>query len=70
MIMINGYNVKITWSDEDNVYLITIPRLEEEKHVIMPCGHGDTYEEAVAEAKFLISFILEPDTFHPPLQIA
>ncbi|HWS83267.1 MAG TPA: hypothetical protein VN207_03315 [Ktedonobacteraceae bacterium] len=69
MITIDGYSVEIAWSDEDNVYLITIPRLEEEKHVIMPCGHGGTYEEAVAEAKFLISFILEPDTFHSPLQV-
>jgi antitoxin HicB len=61
MTMIDGYHVDITWSDEDNAYLITIPRLEKEQHVIMPCGHGDTYEEAVEEAKFLIPFILESD---------
>ena len=61
MIMIDGYRVDIAWSDEDNAYLITIPRLEEEQHVIMPCGHGDTYEEAVKEAMFLIPFILESD---------
>lgn len=61
MIMIDGYRADIAWSDEDNAYLITIPRLEEEQHVIMPCGHGDTYEEAVKEAKFLIPFILESD---------
>jgi len=30
--------------------------------VIMPCGHGDTYEEAVKEAKFLIPFILGNNT--------
>ncbi len=62
MAMIDGYNVDITWSDEDNAYLITIPRLQEEHHVIMPCGHGDTYEEAVKEAKFLIPFILGNNT--------
>jgi antitoxin HicB len=62
MVTIDGYNVEITWSDEDQAYLITIPQIQEEHHVIMPCGHGDTYEEAIEEAKFLIPFILKNDT--------
>jgi antitoxin HicB len=74
MIMIDGYHVDITWSDEDNAYLITISRLDKEQHVIMPCGHGDTYEEAVKEAKFLIPLEAEkaPEsdmTWMAPVQV-
>jgi len=33
----------------------------------MPCSHGDTYAEALQEAKISIELALAPDMFTPPL---
>jgi len=66
MIEINGYMVEIKWSEEDQAYLISIPAFADTN--IMPCSHGDTYEEAVANAREVLELILMPDMFHPPLQ--
>lgn len=39
------YSMIIQWSDEDQVYLVTVPELP-------GCmTHGDTYEEAVKQAQ-------------------
>lgn len=67
MIEIDGYQVSIEWSDENQAYLVSIPQLEKETGLMMPCSHGDTYEEAIQEAKTSIRLALTPDMFAPPL---
>jgi len=67
MTNIGGYQVIIEWSDEDQAYLVSIPQIEQEAGLIMPCSHGDTYEEAIQEAKISIELALAPDMFAPPL---
>jgi|GraSoiStandDraft_24_1057298.scaffolds.fasta_scaffold1028991_1 antitoxin HicB len=67
MIEIDGYQVSIEWSDENQAYLVSIPQLEKETGLMMPCSHGDTYEEAIQEAKTSIKLALAPDMFAPPL---
>jgi antitoxin HicB len=67
MIKIDGYQVLIEWSDEDQAYLVSIPQLEKETGLMMPCSHGDTYDEAIQEAKTSIKLALAPDMFAPPL---
>ncbi len=54
------YSMLIQWSDNDQKYLVRLPEWKGETQQFVT--HGDTYEEAVNEAKFLISFILEPDS--------
>ncbi|OLE51604.1 MAG: hypothetical protein AUG51_22125 [Acidobacteria bacterium 13_1_20CM_3_53_8] len=67
MVNVDGYQVDIAWSDEDQAYLVSIPQIEQETGLIMPCSHGDTYEEALEEAKISIELALAPDMFEPPL---
>ena len=67
MIEIDGYQIIIEWSDEDQAYLVSIPQLEKETGLLMPCSHGDTYAEALEEAKISIELALAPDMFMPPL---
>ena len=67
MIEIDGYQVSIEWSDENQAYLVLIPQLEKETGLMMPCSHGGTYEEAIQEAKISIKLALAPDMFAPPL---
>jgi antitoxin HicB len=68
MIEIDGYQINIEWSDEDSTYLISIPALSDE--CIMPCSHGDTYEEAVKNAREVLELILMPDMFAAPKHAA
>jgi antitoxin HicB len=65
MIEINGYQVLIEWSDEDEAFLISFPALADE--CIMPCSHGDTYEEALVNAREALEVILMPDMYPPPV---
>ncbi|MDJ0597462.1 MAG: type II toxin-antitoxin system HicB family antitoxin [Crocosphaera sp.] len=44
--MMNQYSMVIQWSEEDQLFLVTIPEFSEQ--VIMPCTHGKTREEAEA----------------------
>jgi antitoxin HicB len=67
MVEIDGYKVIIEWSDEDQAYLVSIPQLEKETGLLMPCSHGDTYAEALQEAKISIELALAPDMYAPPL---
>jgi hypothetical protein len=41
----NQYSLLIQWSEEDQLFLVTIPEFSEQ--VIMPCTHGKTREEAM-----------------------
>ena len=42
------YSMIIQWSDEDQLFLVTIPEFAD--LVVMPCTHGKTREEATRSA--------------------
>ena len=50
---IHHYSINIQWSDEDQVYIATVPELPGCK------THGKTYEEALKQAKDAIEGWIE-----------
>ena len=51
--MIPPYSMVIQWSDEDEVFIVTLPEFDGAK------THGETYERAVKQARELIeSFVM------------
>lgn len=55
--MINRYSMILQWSDEDQLFLVTIPEFTD--GVIMPCTHGKTREEAIRNGEEVIEIYLE-----------
>jgi len=53
----NRYSMVLQWSDEDGLFLVTIPEFSD--RVIMPCTHGKTREEAIINAEEVIEMYLE-----------
>jgi predicted RNase H-like HicB family nuclease len=53
----NQYSMLIQWSDEDQLFLVTIPEFTD--RVIMPCTHGKTREEAIHNGEEVIEMYLE-----------
>jgi predicted RNase H-like HicB family nuclease len=53
----NRYSMVIQWSDEDQLFLVTIPEFA--KRVIMPCTHGKTREDAIRNGEEVIEMSLE-----------
>ncbi|RUT08357.1 hypothetical protein DSM106972_015250 [Dulcicalothrix desertica PCC 7102] len=53
----NQYSMIIQWSDEDELFLVTIPEFNE--RVVMPCTHGKTREEAIGDGEEVIEMYLE-----------
>jgi predicted RNase H-like HicB family nuclease len=53
----NQYSMLIEWSEEDQLFLVTIPEFLE--RVIMPCTHGRTREEAMKNGEEVIEMYLE-----------
>ncbi|MEL6438219.1 MAG: type II toxin-antitoxin system HicB family antitoxin [Cyanobacteria bacterium J06621_8] len=53
----NQYSMVIQWSEEDQLFLVTIPEFEE--RVMMPCTHGKTRQEAIANGEEVIEMYLE-----------
>ncbi|NET50517.1 MAG: type II toxin-antitoxin system HicB family antitoxin [Merismopedia sp. SIO2A8] len=51
------YSMVIQWSDEDQLFLVTIPEFSD--RVLMPCTHGRTREEAIQNAEEVIELYLE-----------
>ena len=47
----------LQWSDEDELFLVTIPEFSE--RVVMPCTHGKTREEAICNGEEVIEMYLE-----------
>ncbi|MCF3608213.1 type II toxin-antitoxin system HicB family antitoxin [Planktothrix agardhii 1033] len=47
----------IQWSDEDQLFLVTIPEFAD--RVVMPCTHGKTREEAIYNGEEVIEMYLE-----------
>jgi predicted RNase H-like HicB family nuclease len=53
----NQYSMIIQWSDEDRLFLVTIPEFAE--LVVMPCTHGKSREEAIRNGEEVIEMYLE-----------
>ncbi len=53
----NRYRMVIQWSDEDQLFLVTIPEFGD--RVVMPCTHGKTREEAIRNGEEVIEMYLE-----------
>lgn len=47
----------IEWSEEDKLFLVTIPKFAEQ--VIMPCTHGKTIQEAIKNGEEVIEMYRE-----------
>ncbi len=50
------YTVVVQWSEEDNCFVVFLPEFED---VMQPCTHGDSYEEAIANAQEVIELLTE-----------
>ncbi|MBE9044979.1 type II toxin-antitoxin system HicB family antitoxin [Pleurocapsales cyanobacterium LEGE 10410] len=53
----NQYSMILQWSEEDRLFLVTIPEFSD--RVIMPCTHGKTREEAIRNGEEVIEMYLE-----------
>jgi predicted RNase H-like HicB family nuclease len=53
----NRYSMTVQWSDEDQLFLVTIPEFVD--RVMMPCTHGATREEAIRNGEEVIEMYLE-----------
>ncbi len=52
----NPYSMVIQWSEEDQLFLVTIPEFSD--RVIMPCTHGKTRQEATRNGEEVIEMYL------------
>jgi predicted RNase H-like HicB family nuclease len=53
----NRYSMIVQWSDEDQLFLVTIPEFAD--IVMMPCTHGKNREEAIHNGEEVIEMYLE-----------
>ncbi|TRU31634.1 MAG: type II toxin-antitoxin system HicB family antitoxin [Microcystis aeruginosa Ma_MB_F_20061100_S20] len=53
----NRYSMIVQWSDEDQLFLVTIPEFSD--LVVMPCTHGKTRQEAIHNGEEVIEMYLE-----------
>jgi predicted RNase H-like HicB family nuclease len=47
------YTLILQWSEEDHLYLVTIPEFAD--IAMQPCTYGKTYEEAISNAQEAIA---------------
>ena len=50
------YTMLIEWSEEDQVFLVTLPEWAEQ--VMMPVTHGETYIDAVQRGQEVIEMLV------------
>ncbi|PSB19960.1 type II toxin-antitoxin system HicB family antitoxin [Phormidesmis priestleyi ULC007] len=53
----NKYSMVVQWSNEDQLFLVTIPEFAD--RVVMPCTHGMTREQAIRNGEEVIEIYLE-----------
>jgi predicted RNase H-like HicB family nuclease len=53
----NRFSMIVQWSDEDRLFLVTIPEFAD--RVVMPCTHGKTREEVIRSGEEVIEMYLE-----------
>ncbi len=52
------YSMLIQWSDEDQVYVVSLPEWSE-RVFSNPVTHGDTYEEAAANGREVLGMLID-----------
>ncbi|MBE9164059.1 MULTISPECIES: type II toxin-antitoxin system HicB family antitoxin [Microcoleaceae] len=52
----NRYSMSLQWSDEDQLFLVTIPEFAD--RVIMSCTHGKTREAAIRHGEEVLEMYL------------
>ncbi len=57
------YKMTITWSDEDDCYLVHLPDFPEQHYRT----HGDTYEEAAQKGREVLELLLQEDGLPIPV---
>ncbi|MGI0491334.1 type II toxin-antitoxin system HicB family antitoxin [Alkalinema pantanalense CENA528] len=50
------YTIVIQWSEEDNCFVVFLPEFQD---VMQPVTHGDTYEEALQNAREVLELLTE-----------
>lgn len=55
--MKSNYSLLIQWSEEDKIFVVTIPEFID--RVMMPCTHGKTHAEAAQHGLEVIETFLE-----------
>jgi antitoxin HicB len=50
------YTLIIQWSEEDNCFVVLLPEFED---VMQPVTYGNTYEEAIDNAKEVLELLIE-----------
>ena len=50
------YTIVIQWSEEDNCFVVLLPDFD---NVMQPVTHGDTYEDALKNAKEVLELLIE-----------
>ncbi|MEL6930263.1 MAG: type II toxin-antitoxin system HicB family antitoxin, partial [Cyanobacteria bacterium J06600_6] len=53
----NQYSMIVQWSEEDRLFLVTIPEFSD--RVLMPCTHGITRQEAITNGEEVIEMYLQ-----------
>ncbi|MDF5716139.1 MAG: type II toxin-antitoxin system HicB family antitoxin [Rhizonema sp. NSF051] len=53
----NRYSMIVQWSDEDQLFLVTIPEFAD--LVVMPCTYGKNRSEAIHNGEEVIEMYLE-----------
>jgi len=53
----NQYSMVVQWSDEDQLFLVTIPEFSQ--LVVMPCTHGKSRSEAIKNGEDVIEMYLD-----------
>ena len=51
------YTITIQWSDENNCYVIYLPEFNNSTY--QPVTHGETYEEALSNAREVLEMLIE-----------
>jgi predicted RNase H-like HicB family nuclease len=51
------YSMVVQWSEEDRLFLVTIPEFAD--RVVMPCTHGETRGAAIRNGEEVIEMYLE-----------
>ena len=51
------YSMIVQWSNEDQLFLVTIPEFAD--RVVMPCTHGKSREAAIRNGEEVIEMYLE-----------
>ena len=52
-----GYSIITEWSEEDQAYLVSLP--EWTSDILMPATHGDTYPEAIGNAREVLDMLIK-----------